>query len=286
MQSYGEIRDLLVSYDPTYTKSREQAFPLESMEEPVSGGDAYYEDFTEGLRRFVASRTGSAQTKTGGSAGGVFVLTLSGGSAADVLDDPSDDELDAPDDGGDNEDNEDNDDQDGQCGCGSGRTDQSILAFQRSADEKGQAAEGGAPAGRPSVSSSTSAGKSISTAADSFGDEIRSLLAFVQNVGDSGARKGGGDREVDDDEDADDGGDSPPHTDTGTGDAYSSFVMIDADDGDDNAVGEMDESETERGARDTRDDQGAQDAQPPHETILGAVVNADRGSASSASKSD
>jgi hypothetical protein len=83
MQNISQVQDLLVAYTPTYTSTLEQAYPLESLKEPVSGGDAYYEDFSEGLRRFALARGGAEAT----------ALVIAGG--ADLVPDDSDDELDA-----------------------------------------------------------------------------------------------------------------------------------------------------------------------------------------------
>jgi hypothetical protein len=94
MLNIGQAQDLLVSYNPTHTSSQGQAYPLEMLKEPVSGGDAYYDDFTAGLRKFAKARS----LVLGGGASTAIIMDLAGrGGGADPMSggDESDDELDA-----------------------------------------------------------------------------------------------------------------------------------------------------------------------------------------------
>lgn len=76
--------DIMVGYDPGVVSLRDQAHPLEVQSpagypEMTGGADTYYEDFTSGLRDFVAARAGAAEAADGPTlVGGWF-----GGGGAD-----------------------------------------------------------------------------------------------------------------------------------------------------------------------------------------------------------
>lgn len=76
--------DIMVGYDPGVVSLRDQAHPLEvrspaGYPEMTGGADTYYEDFTSGLRDFVAARAGAAEAADGPTlVGGWF-----GGGGAD-----------------------------------------------------------------------------------------------------------------------------------------------------------------------------------------------------------
>lgn len=157
MLNIGQVQDLLVSYTPTHTNSQEQAYPLEMLKEPISGGDAYYEDFADGLRRFAQARS----LVLGGAASTAIVLDLAErGGGADPMNggDESDDELDA---------------EESPTKAAGG----SILDF----------AVGGA-SGRdgdsPAIKVSPITGAIVDRAATgSFSSDVRSLYAYAKRVG-------------------------------------------------------------------------------------------------------
>lgn len=167
MLNIGQVQDLLVSYTPTHTRSQEQAYPLEMLKEPISGGDAYYEDFTDGLRRFAQARS----LVLGGAAGAAIVLDLTekGGGGADPMNGggESDDELDA---------------QAPPARVTGGSTSDSTTG-----GAPGRASDGSAFL----VSPITSAVVDRAATGSSFRDGVRSLYAYAKRVGGATDAPGG-----------------------------------------------------------------------------------------------
>lgn len=221
-QSLGHIlmdrvTNLLVSYSPTYTKSREQAFPLEANSEggAISGGDSYYEDFTDGLQRFVQAMA----LKTGGATGAALILSLSGGDGKDPPDD-SDDELDAQ---------EDETEASGP----------SILSYAVPSDEAKDQLPG--PTVLADAEAPTSVGADVN---DGFHADVKSLLTFVREVGDDTPKlpvataNSASVRYNDEDSDGDDG-----DGDDGDGDDGNDGDGDDDDDGNGGVIGGTNSSE-------------------------------------------
>lgn len=169
MQDISQVEDLLVSYDPVHTKSQEQAYPLETMAEPVSGGDAYYEDFTDGLRRFTQARL----LTLGGADAAALIMSIgpTDGKGTDPMNDSSDDELDVS-------------EAFDSISRISSPAEESILAFTIGTDrEAPNNVKGGTSAATaPEASPITNAIVDKTAADEEFCDDVKSLLVFMKQA--------------------------------------------------------------------------------------------------------